>query len=88
MKDELSITPVQLQEHTCKHSKHAIVPELPPWGITLAPSGSDKTVLLPNIISNVYLDCFERLCIFSPSVHVGQTWQAVKDDQERLMKVK
>ena len=88
MKDEIIIEPIKLQEYTCKQSKHDIVPKLPLRGVILAHSGSGKTVLLSNIILHVYLDCFERLYIFSPSVHVDQTWQAVKYYQEKIMKVK
>ena len=88
MKDEIIIKPIKLQEYTCKQSKHDIVPKLPLRGILLAPSGSGKTVLLSNLILNVYRDCYERLYIFSPSIHVDQTWQAVKDYQEKVMKVK
>ena len=88
MKEEIIIKPIKLQEYTCKQSKHDIVPKLPLRGILLAPSGSGKTVLLSNLILNVYRDCFERLYIFSPSVNVDQTWQAVKDYQEKIMKVK
>ena len=65
MKDEIIITPSQLQAHTCKQSKHDIVPRLPLRGILLAPSGSWKTVLLSNLILNVDLDCFERLYVQS-----------------------
>ena len=88
MKDELLIQPIKLQEYTCKQSKHDIVPKLPRRGILLAPSGSGKTVVLSNAILNVYRDCYERLNMFSPSVHVDQTWQAVKYYQDKIMKVK
>ena len=88
MKDEIIIKPIDLQEYTCKQSKHDIVPKLPLRGILLAPSGSGKTVLLSNLVLNVYRDCFEILYIFSPSVHVDQTWQAVKYYQEQIMEVK
>ena len=88
MKDEIVIKPIKLQDYACKQSKHDVVPKLPLRGISLAPSGSGKTVLLNNLILNVYRDCFERIYMFSPSVHVEQTWQAVKDDQEKIMKVK
>jgi type IV secretory pathway VirB4 component len=36
--------------------------------ILLAPSGSGKTVLLSNLILNIYRGCFERIYIFSPSI--------------------
>ena len=88
MKDAILIKPTKLQEHTCKQSKHDSVRKLPLRGILLAASGSGKTVLLSNLKLNVYLDRFERLYTYSPSVHVDQTWQAVKDYQETIMKVK
>ena len=88
MKDEISVKPIKLQEHTCKQSKHDIVPKLPMGKLVLPPSSGGKTVLLSNLISNEYRDCFERVFIFSPSVHVDQTWSAVKDYQEKIMKVK
>ena len=87
-KNEIIIKPIELQEYTCKQSKHDIVPKLPLWGILLAPSGAGKPVLLSKLILNVYRDCYERLYMFSPSVHVDQPWQAVKDYQEKIMKVK
>jgi hypothetical protein len=88
MKDTIIIQPIKLQEYTCKQSKHHIVPKLPLRVILLAPSGSGKTVLWSNLILNVDRDCFERIYIFSPSVDVDMTWQAVKDYQEKIMKVK
>ena len=88
MKDEIITKLIKLQEYTCKQSNHDIVPKLSLRGILLAPSGSGKTVLLSDLMLNVYLECLERLFIFSPSVHVHQTWQAVKDYQEKIMKVK
>ena len=87
MKDGIIIKPIELQEYTCKQSKHDIVPKLPLRGILLAPSGSGKTVLLSNLII-VYRDCYERCFVFSPSVNVDQTWSAVKDYQEQIMTVK
>ena len=85
MKDEILIKLIQLQEYNCKQSKHDTVPKLPLRGITLAPSGLGKSALLSNLRLSVYLDGFERLLtyisiyIYMPSVHVDQTWQAVKD---------
>ena len=87
MKDELIITPIKLQAYMCKQSKHDVVPKCPLRGILLAQSGSGKTCLPANLILNVYRHCFERLYIFSPSVHVDQTLQAVKDYHDKIMKV-
>ena len=88
MEDEIVIKPMKLQEYTCTQSKHDIVPELPLRGVILSPSGGRKTALRSNLILNVYRDCFERLYILSPSVHVDQKWQAVKEYPEKIMKVK
>ena len=76
--NKIIIKPIKVTEYTCKQSKHSVVPKLPLRGILLAPSGSGKTVLLSNMMLNIYRGCFERIYIFSPSIHVDQTWEAVK----------
>ena len=87
-KSELKIEPISLKSFTCKQSKHSTVPGLPLRGVILAPSGSGKTVLLANLILKIYRGCFERIYIFSPSVNVDQTWEAVKKYQADVMHVK
>ena len=38
-----------------------------------------EKVLLQNMILDIYKNCFSRVFIFSPSIHVDyQTWQPVK----------
>ena len=86
--DDLTITPISVKDFTCKQSKHPVMPKLPLRGVILAPSGSSKTVLLSNLILKMYRGCFERVYVFSPSVNVDQTWEAVKKYQEEVMKVK
>ena len=54
--------------------------------ILLAPSGSGKTVLLSNLILNIYRGCFERIFVFSPSIDIDTTWEPVKKHQEDDMK--
>ena len=36
-------------------------------------------MLLTNIILDIYKGCCSRFCIWSPSIEVDQTWEAVKD---------
>ena len=48
-------------------------------GILLAPSGGGKGVLLQNMVLDIYRDCFERVYIFSSSIHVDHTWLPVKE---------
>lgn len=86
-KDSIEIKPIGLKDYTCKQSRFSHVPKVPLRMILLAPSGSGKTVLISNLILNIYKGCFERIFIFSPSVHLDQTWSAVKKYQEDVMKV-
>ncbi len=86
--NDLTMTPISLKDFTCKQSKHSVMPKLPLRGVILAPSGSGKTVLLSNLILKMYRGCFERIYVFSPSVNVDQTWEAIKKYQEDVMKVK
>ena len=87
-KSELTIEPISVKSFTCKQSKHSTVPNLPLRGVLLAPSGAGKTVLLANLILKIYRGCFERIYVFSPSVNVDQTWEAVKTYQRDVMKVR
>ena len=84
--DSLDIKPIDLKEHSCKQSKHAHVPTVPLRMILLAPSGSGKTVLLSNLILNIYRGCFERIFVFSPSIDIDKTWEPVKKHQSDDMK--
>ena len=88
MSNNIIIKPIKVIEYSCKQSKHSVVPKLPLRGILLAPSGSGKTVLLSNMMLNIYRGCFERIYIFSPSVNVDQTWEEVKKFQDKVMGVK
>ena len=43
------------------------------------PSSSGKTVILSNMILDIYRDCFSIIYIWSPSIKVDSTWRPVKD---------
>jgi hypothetical protein len=86
--NDLKITLISVKSFTCKQSKHGTVPNLRLRGVMLAPSGSGKTVLLAYSILKVYRGCFERMYMFSPGVNVDQTWEAVKQYQEDVTKVR
>ncbi len=77
--DSLDIKPIDLKDFSCKQTKHSHVPTVPIRVILLAPSGSGKTVLLSNLILNIYRGCFDRTFVFSPSIDIDQTWEAVKN---------
>ena len=65
-----------------------MVPKLPVRSIILGPSSSGKTILLQNMVLDIYRDCFSRVYIFSPSINVDSTWIPVKEYIEKQMKVK
>jgi type IV secretory pathway VirB4 component len=56
--------------------------------IILGPSASGKTILLQNMILNMYKNCFSRIYIFSPSIDVDSTWLPVKKYIEDEMELK
>ena len=80
MPDEIpNIKPIKLKEYEVKQSKYDVVSKLPLRAIILGPSGSGKSILLQNMILDLYDKCFERIYTFSPSINVDyQTWEPVK----------
>ena len=73
------IEPIKVQEFEVKQSKYSMVGKLPTRALICAPSGGGKTVLLSNLILDVYRGCFSRIYIFSPSIDIDYTWVPVKN---------
>ena len=49
------IKPINTKEYTVKQSKYGdVVPKLPMRSMIIAPSGAGKTVLLQNMILDIY----------------------------------
>ena len=78
------ITPIKLTEFQTKQSKYKMVGKLPTRSLLVGPSGSGKGILLSNMILDIYRDCFQRVFIFSPSIHVDHTWLPVKDYIQKI----
>ena len=80
MSDDIPIIkPIKLKEYEVKQSKYNVASKLPIRSIILGPSGSGKSILLQNMILDIYINCFSRVFIFSPSINVDyQTWEPVK----------
>ncbi len=73
------IKPIQTKEYETKQSKYNVVSRLPLRSIVLGPSHSGKSVLIQNMILDIYRDCFSRIYVMSPSINVDyQTWEPVK----------
>ena len=63
-----------------KQSKYKLLCEnLPTRALLCDPSGSGKTVLLQQMIMNLYDRCFSRIFLFSPSVNHDSVWEPVKE---------
>ena len=77
------IEPINIKEYTVKQSKNESVGKLPIRSIILGPSGSGRTVLLQNMILDIYKDCFNRIYIFSPSTDVGSSWIPVRNIENK-----
>ena len=82
------IQPIKVPEHTCTQSKYQYAGGLPTRSMILAPSGGGKTVLLQNMVLDIYRGCFSRIYIFSPSIDVDMTWNPVKEYLENNLKQK
>ena len=82
------VKPIKIREYEVKQSKYPQVGKLPIRSILLAPSGSGKTVLIQNMILDIYKGLFQRIYIFSPSIEVDHTWEPVKKHIEKDLKIK
>ena len=74
-----AIKPYAEERYEIPTSRYPQCGQLPLRSILLAPSGGGKTVLLTNLLLDVYRDCFERIFVFSPSVDVDAAWVPVKE---------
>ena len=55
--------------------------------IAYGPSGSGKSILLQQLILDVYRGCFERIYIWSPSIDIDHVWDPVKKYIKKELKV-
>ena len=81
------VEPIDIPEYKYIYSKFDMMPKLPARMLCVASSTGGKTVLIQNLILTIYRGSFERIYIFSPSVHVDDTWSAVQKYIRDVMKV-
>ena len=81
------VKPINIPEYEYKQSKYEMVPKLPFRSIIVASSTGGKTVLIQNLLLNIYRGSFERVYIFSPSIHADPAFYEVKKYQKDVMKV-
>ena len=72
------IKPYRTKECTCAQSKYDVAPRIPFSMATPGQSGSGKTVLLFNLILDIYRNCCCRIHIWSRFVGLDPVWEPVK----------
>ena len=80
------IIPIKHIEYDFKQSKYQHVAKLPTRSLLLGVSGGGKTVLLQNLILDIYRGCFSRIYIFSHSIDIDASWYPVKEYIEKEIK--
>lgn len=73
-----TITAPKTKQYNIKQSKYEQVPKVAFRGIIVAPSNSGKSCLINNMITNLYDKVFDRVYIFSSSIHIDDNWINVK----------
>jgi len=85
--DHPLIKPLSTKKFNAKQSKYTMCAELPMRSIILGPSGSGKSVLLQNMIMDIYKGCFEKIFIISPTIHIDKSWEPVKQYMTDVLKM-
>ena len=76
------------KQYNIKQSKYGeIVPTIPLKSVIYSPSHGGKSVLITNLIQDIYRDCFERVYIFSPSIEVDDNWRNTKKYLNEAIKI-
>ncbi len=78
------IEPIKTKTYDISKSKFKNVGKLPLRAILLGSSGTGKTILIQNMILKIYRNLFERIYIFSPSIHVDSAWDEVKKYLDKI----
>ena len=81
------VKPYKTKEYAFTQSKYDVAPRIPFSMVITGQSGSGKTVLLSNLILNIYRGCFSRIFIWSSSIDLDPVWTPVKDYVENTLKI-
>jgi len=82
-----NVKPIDEIHYTFPQSNYQVVPQVSFRAIITGPSGSGKSVLLVNMILDIYRNVFSRVFIWSPSIEVDSIWLPVKKYIKQQMKI-
>ena len=74
------VSKIEVTEYELRQPKSEVMSSTPLRGLLVNPSGGGKTTLMANMILNpdMYKGVFDRIYIFSPTIHLDSTWEPVK----------
>ena len=81
------VKPYKTKEYTFTQSNYEVAPRIPFSMVITGQSGSGKTVLLSNLILDIYKGCFSRIFIWSSSIDLDPVWTPVKKYIEKDLNV-
>ena len=81
------VKPYKTKEYTFTQSNYEVAPRIPFSVVITGQSGSGKTVLLSNLILDIYKGCFSRIFIWSSSIDLDPVWTPVKKYIEKDLNV-
>ena len=87
MTDIPIVKPYKTKEYTFTQSNYEVAPRIPFSMVITGQSGSGKTVLLSNLILDIYKGCFSRIFIWSSSIDLDPVWTPVKKYIEKDLNV-
>ena len=87
MSDIPIVKPYKTKEYTFTQSNYEVAPRIPFSMVITGQSGSGKTVLLSNLILDIYKGCFSRIFIWSSSIDLDPVWTPVKKYIEKDVNV-
>ena len=87
MTDIPTVKPYKTKEYTFTQSNYEVAPRIPFSMVITGQSGSGKTVLLSNLILDIYKGCFSRIFIWSSSIDLDPVWTPVKKYIEKDLNV-
>ena len=84
MSDIPIVKPYKTEEYTFTQNNYEVAPRIP---FSTGQSGSGKTVLLSNLILDIYKGCVSRIFIWSSSIDLDPVWTPVKKYIEKDLNV-